>query len=120
MIWIMRKKIRQWPMVIAFLVLVATSGVGILGVVLLAYTAGYTKGNLSSYSQGKLDGYAAACENVQTQARWAINLENDLAKSKQDSAATAAKVTAVANANVHYTCTRTVAKVPSIYEPPLP
>lgn len=119
MIWIMRKKLRGGATLIAAMVTGSALAIIVGGVVLLAYSAGYTKGTATSYAQGKLDGYAAACMNVQDQARWAFNVENGYVNSKQDTPATGAKVVAVSRGVVHYVCTRTVAKTPNVYEPPL-
>lgn len=116
MIWPLRKKFRfgVWLSTMALFPLAALI---IAAPVLIAYTAGYTKGTTHSYAQGKIDGYAAACENVQTQTQWAMNVENDLLASRKDTAATGVKVKAVIGATRHFVCTRTVKSLTNIYEP---
>lgn len=117
MIWIMRKKVRRGLGLIAILVFGSALAIIAGGLVALSSFAGYTRGALSSYSQGKQDGYTAACTQLLDQARWAINTEKALVASGHDSPEVGAKIQAEIAASYHYACSRTVASGPNLYDP---
>lgn len=87
------------------------------GLALVIFIDGYMKGYLSSYDQGKADGYQAVCDQATIQARAAIKTENDLVTSKHHTAATGAAVLAEIAGQLHFVCYRTVASGSSLYDP---
>lgn len=111
-------KVPAWAGVLAFAVGLAALFVIVGGCVFLAYGAGYTKGALSNRDASMLDGATSTCARLKIQAQWATNVENDLVKSKQDSAASAAKVKAAEAAARHYACDWTSKASPNPLEPP--